>query len=155
MRMAAKTAGKDPVEFRLSHLDQTDDNQARVAGVLQLAADKAGWDGKQVPGKGRGVAVHKSFDTYVAQVTDVSVNAEGAVSIDKVVCTVDFGVAVNPDVIRAQMEGAIGFGMGAVMRNEITLKDRQFPSTRASAYHRHAGGGSAYRGFRQSALWRG
>ncbi|ASJ75724.1 xanthine dehydrogenase family protein molybdopterin-binding subunit [Granulosicoccus antarcticus] len=123
MDMAAEAAGKDPVEFRLSHLDQTDENQGRLAGVLQLAADKAGWDGKQVAGKGRGIAVHKSFDTYVAQVMDVSVNAEGAISIDKVVCAVDCGVAVNPDVIRAQMEGAIGYGLGAVMRNQITMKD--------------------------------
>jgi len=74
-------------------------------------------------GKGRGVAVHKSFNSYVAQVMDVSVDADGAISIDKVVCAVDCGIAVNPDVIRAQMEGGIGFGLGAVMRNEITMKD--------------------------------
>jgi len=54
---------------------------------------------------------------------DVSVNAEGAISIDKVICAVDCGIAVNPDVIRAQMEGSIGYGLGAVMRNQITLKD--------------------------------
>ncbi len=123
MDMAAEAAGQDPVDFRLAHLDEEDENQARLAGVLKLAAEKAGWDGKQVDGKGRGVAVHKSFDTYVAQVMDVSLDAEGAISIDKVVCAVDCGVAVNPDVIRAQMEGAIGYGLGAVMRNEITLKD--------------------------------
>lgn len=123
MDMAAEAAGQDPVEFRLAHLDEEDENQARLAGVLKLAAEKAGWDGKQTEGKGRGVAVHKSFDTYVAQVMDVSLDAEGAISIDKVVCAVDCGVAVNPDVIRAQMEGAIGYGLGAVMRNEITLKD--------------------------------
>ena len=123
MDMAAEAAGSDPVEFRLAHLDESDDNQARFANVLKLAADKAGWDGKSSKGKGRGVAVHKSFGTYVAQVIDVSVNAQGAVSIDKVTCAVDCGVAVNPDVIRAQMEGSIGYGLGAVMRNEITMKD--------------------------------
>lgn len=123
MDMAAEAAGQDPVEFRLAHLDETDENQARFAAVLKLAAEKAGWNGKSVEGKGRGIAVHKSFSTYVAQVMDVSVNADGAISIDKVVCAVDCGLAVNPDVVRAQMEGSIGYGLGAVMRNEITLKD--------------------------------
>lgn len=123
MDMAAEAAGADPVEFRLAHLDESDDNQARFAGVLKLAAEKAGWDGKSAKGKGRGVAVHKSFGTYVAQVMDVSVNDKGAISIDKVTCAVDCGIAVNPDVVRAQMEGAIGYGLGAVMRNEITMKD--------------------------------
>lgn len=121
MDMAAEAAGTDPVEFRLAHLDESDDNQARFANVLKLAAEKAGWDGKSMKGKGRGVAVHKSFGTYVAQVMDVSVTASGAISIDKVTCAVDCGVAVNPDVIRAQMEGSIGYGLGAVMRNEVTM----------------------------------
>nr|MCH9670964.1 molybdopterin-dependent oxidoreductase [Gammaproteobacteria bacterium] len=121
MDMAAEAAGVDPVAFRLAHLDESVPDQARFAGVLKLAAEKAGWDGKSAPGKGRGVAVHKSFNSYVAQVADVSVNADGAISIDKVVCAVDCGVAVNPDVIRAQMEGGIGYGLGAVMRNQVTL----------------------------------
>lgn len=121
MDMAAEAAGQDPVEFRLAHLDETDEDQGRFAGVLRLVADKAGWDGKQVEGKGRGIAIHKSFNTYVAEVMDVSLNDEGAISLDRVVCAVDCGVAVNPDVIRAQMEGGIGYGLGAVMRNRITL----------------------------------
>ena len=65
--------------------------------------------------------MHKSFNTYVAEVADVSVNAKGDISIDKFTCAVDCGVAVNPDVIRAQMEGGIGYGLGAVMRNEVTM----------------------------------
>jgi len=91
--------------------------------VLKLAAEKAGWDGSSAEGKGRGIAVHKSFGTYVAEVMDVSVNEDGAITLDKVVCAVDCGIAVNPDVIRAQMEGGIGYGLGAVMRNEVTLKE--------------------------------
>ena len=122
MDMAAEAAGQDPLAFRLAHLDESDPNQARFAGVLKLAAEKAGWNGsKPGQGKGRGIAVHKSFNSYVAQIADVSVNQAGAISIDKVTCAVDCGIAVNPDVIRAQMEGGIGYGLGAVMRNEITL----------------------------------
>jgi isoquinoline 1-oxidoreductase beta subunit len=123
MDMAAEAAGADPVEFRLAHLDESVDDQARFAGVLKLAAEKSGWDGKAMKGKGRGIAVHKSFNSYVAEVIDVSVNDKGAISIDKVTCAVDCGLAVNPDVIRAQMEGGIGYGLGAVMRNEVTLTD--------------------------------
>lgn len=123
MDMAAEAAGKDAVEFRLAHLDESNPDQGRFAGVLKLAAEKAGWGRDIGEGAGRGIAVHKSFGTYVAQVIDVSVTDSGAISIDKVVCAVDCGVAVNPDVIRAQMEGGIGYGLGAVMRNEITMTD--------------------------------
>ena len=121
MDMAAEAAGRDAVEFRLAHLDENDANQARFAGVLRLVAEKAGWGSKVGKGKGRGIAVHKSFNTYVAEVAEVSVNTNGAISIDRITCAVDCGVAVNPDVIRAQMEGGIGYGLGAVMRNEITM----------------------------------
>ena len=123
MDMAAEAAGKDAVEFRLAHLDESDESQGRMAAVLKLAAEKSDWGGEMPKGKGRGIAVHKSFNTYVAEVTEVSTNDKGAVSIDKVTCVVDCGIAVNPDVIRAQMEVAIGYGLGAVMRNEVTLKD--------------------------------
>ena len=123
MDMAAEAAGKDPVAFRLAHLDESDEDQGRVAAVLKLAAEKAGWGADLPKGKGRGIALHKSFGTYVAEVAEVSLNDKGAVSIDKITCAVDCGTAVNPDVIRAQMEGAIGYGLGAVMRNQITMKE--------------------------------
>jgi isoquinoline 1-oxidoreductase beta subunit len=116
----AHAAGKDPVVFRREML-----KDPRHLSVLNLAAEKAGW-GKPLPaGKGRGVALHKSFGTYVAQVAEVSVAANGKVKVDRVVCAVDCGVAVNPDVIKAQMEGAIGFGIGAVLYGAITLKAGQ------------------------------
>lgn len=123
MDMAAEAAEQDPVAFRLAHLDESDPDQARFAGVLKLAAEKSGWGDQPGEGKGRGVAVHKSFNTYVAEVAEVSVNDEGAISIDKITCAVDCGTAVNPDIIRAQMEGGIGYGIGAVMRNEVTMSD--------------------------------
>ncbi len=123
MDMAAEAAGVDPIEFRLTHLDTSNPDQARFAAVLKLAAEKSGWGAKTADGTGRGVAVHKSFNSYVAEVAEVSINDKGAVSIDKITCAVDCGIAVNPDVVRAQMEGGIGYGLGAVMRNEITLTD--------------------------------
>jgi len=118
----AEAIGEDPVAYRLTLLSGGDKDQQRLAGVLKLAAEKAGWGAPVAEGKGRGVAVHKSFSTYVAQVVDVSV-IDGAIKIDKVTCAVDCGVAVNPDVIRAQMEGGIGYGLGHVMRNQITFTD--------------------------------
>ncbi|EKO3416044.1 molybdopterin cofactor-binding domain-containing protein [Vibrio fluvialis] len=113
--LAAK-AEKDPVEMRMQLLAK----HPRWQGVLKLAAEKAGW-GKTLPaGSGMGVAVHESFNTFVAQVAQVSVK-NGQISVDKVVCAVDCGVAVNPDVIAAQMEGGIGFGLSPTLMSAITL----------------------------------
>ncbi len=120
----AAAAGRDPVAFRQALLA----NHPRHRGVLALAADRAGWGKPLAPGKGdekrgRGVAVHESFNTYVAQVAEVTVKGDGTFSVDRVVCAVDCGIAVNPDVIRAQMEGGIGFGLAAALHSAITLKD--------------------------------
>ncbi|MBC6439272.1 MAG: xanthine dehydrogenase family protein molybdopterin-binding subunit [Rhodospirillales bacterium] len=117
-RIAAET-GRDPVEFRLKLLADGTRDQQRLAGVLGLAAGHAGW-GSPAAGRFQGVAVHKSFESYVAEIAEVSVH-DGRIKIERVVCAVDCGVAVNPDVVRAQMEGGIGYGLGAVMRNKITL----------------------------------
>ena len=112
----AAAAGKDPVEFRLSLLAQ----QPLAANVLSLAAEKAGW-GKSAPaGLFRGVAVHEWVNTFVAQVAEISLD-RGAVKVERVVCAVDCGTAINPDIVKAQMEGGIGFGLGAALRNAITL----------------------------------
>ncbi|MEO1291561.1 MAG: molybdopterin cofactor-binding domain-containing protein, partial [Pseudomonadota bacterium] len=121
--MVAEAKGEDPVAFRLSLLQDGTADQQRLAGVLRLAAEKAGWGTALPEGRGLGVALHKSFNSYVAEVAEVSVDGDGAVKVEKVTCAVDCGVAVNPDVIRAQMEGGIGYGLGAVMRNQITLTD--------------------------------
>ncbi len=115
----AAAAGKDPVVFRRALLAK----HPRHLGVLNLAAEKAGW-GKPLPkGQARGVAVHESFNTYVAQVAEVTVGKDGAIKVERVVCAVDCGVAINPDVIRAQMEGGIGYGLSAALHGAITLKD--------------------------------
>jgi isoquinoline 1-oxidoreductase subunit beta len=120
----AAAAGKDPVAFRKALLA----SKPRHLGVLQLAAEKAGWgsplaQGKSGEKRGRGVAVHESFNTFVAQVAEVTVSSDGKFRVDRVVCAVDCGVAVNPDVVRAQMEGGIGFGLAAALHSAITLKD--------------------------------
>ena len=91
-----------------------------MAGVLKLVAEKAGW-GSVADGRAQGVAVHKSFNSFVAEVVEISGDPENGIKIEKVTCAVDCGVAVNPDVIKAQMEGGIGYGIGHNMRDQITL----------------------------------
>ena len=115
----ASEAGKDPVAFRLALLR----DHPRHAGVLKLAAEKANWGEKLPAGRGRGIAVHESFHTFVAMVADVTVGKDGQMKVDRVVAAVDCGVPVNPDVIRAQVEGGIGYGLGPALRNKITLTD--------------------------------
>ena len=122
MDEAAKAAGRDPVEFRLAYLGGSEPDQVRLAGVLKLAAEKGGW-GNPPEGRSQGIAVHKSFGSYVAEVVEISGDAGAGVQIEKVTCAVDCGVAVNPDVVKAQMEGGIGYGIGHVMRDKITLTD--------------------------------
>jgi isoquinoline 1-oxidoreductase beta subunit len=119
----AQAAGKDPLAFRRTLLAA----HPRHLGVLELAAKEAGWGTPLAAGKaggkrGRGIAVHESFNTFVAQVVEVTVK-EKAFTVDRVVCAVDCGVAVNPDVIRAQMEGGIGYGLSAALYGKITLKN--------------------------------
>ncbi len=115
----AQAAKKDPVAYRLEMLK----DKPRHAGALKLAAEKANWGAPPADGIHRGVAVHESFSSYVANVVDVRVREDGSVKVERVVCAIDCGVAVNPDVVAAQMEGGIGYGLGAAMKGAITLKD--------------------------------
>ena len=117
--MLAHEAGKDPVAFRLDLLR----DHPRHAAVLKLAAEKSGWGEKLGAGRGRGIAVHESFKSFVAMTADVTITKDGSVKVDRVVAAVDCGVPVNPDVIRAQVESGIGYGLGAALRNQITLTD--------------------------------
>ena len=115
----AALAGQDPVAFRMALLD----GHPRHQGVLRLAAEKAGWGTPLPAGRSRGVAVHESFNSFVAQVAEVTVRKGGRIRVDRVVIAVDCGIAINPDVIKAQMEGGMGFGLSAALQSEITLKD--------------------------------
>jgi isoquinoline 1-oxidoreductase beta subunit len=112
----AHAAGQDPVAFRIPLLK----DHPRHVAVLKLAAEKGGWGEKMPAGKGRGIAVHESFHTFVAMVADVTVDG-GKVKVDRIVAAVDCGIAVNPDMIVAQIEGGAGYGLGAALRNQITL----------------------------------
>ncbi|MBX9930520.1 MAG: xanthine dehydrogenase family protein molybdopterin-binding subunit [Methylobacterium sp.] len=114
----AYAAGADPVAFRLGLLT----GAPRLSGVLKLAAEKAGWGAASAKGRGLGVAAHESFGSYVAMVADITAE-DSKVKVNRIVAAVDVGIAVNPDIIRAQVEGAVGFALSSVLRNKITLKD--------------------------------
>ena len=114
----AAAAKQDPVAYRRALLDKT----PRAKGVLELAAEKAGWGKPLPPRVGRGVSLQHVFATYMAQVAEVEVSKDGAVRVRRVVCAVDCGIAVNPDTIEAQIQSAIVFGVTAALHGEITLK---------------------------------
>jgi len=111
----AYAAKQDPLAFRLVH----NGHDPRMQRVLRTAARKAGW-GKAPPGRFQGIAAHNAFETAVAQVVELSL-VDGAVKVHKVTCAVDCGTAVNPDIIRAQMESGIVYGMTAALFGEITV----------------------------------
>ncbi len=115
----AQAGSQDPLELRRALLA----DRPRHLGVLELAAAKGGWGNPLPPGRGRGLAVHESFHSFVAQVVEVTVGPKGEIKVDRVVCAVDCGMAVTPDVVRAQMEGGIAFALSAALFGEITLKD--------------------------------
>jgi isoquinoline 1-oxidoreductase beta subunit len=114
----AEAAGIDPVDLRRRLLK----DQPRHLGVLELVAEKSGWGSALPEGRARGIAVHKSFRSFVAQVAEVSRGKDGLPKVHRVVCAVDCGIAINPDVIRAQMESGIGFGLSAALYGSIDLE---------------------------------
>lgn len=115
----ATAAKVDPLEYRRRLLAPDD----RLRGVLEGVAKLARWGRPAPPGRAFGFAMHHSFKSYVAQIAEVSEGPDGLPKVHKVYCAVDCGRAINPDVIAAQMEGGIGFGLGTALYNEITLKD--------------------------------
>ena len=114
----AAAAGRDPVDFRLKLLEKAPAHKA----VLQLAAEKAGWGKSLSGGRTRGAAVHNSFGSTVAEIAEVSVEG-GTVKVHSVVCAVSCGIAINPDSIEAQIQGAIVLGLGAALKGEITVEN--------------------------------
>jgi isoquinoline 1-oxidoreductase beta subunit len=114
----ARRAGQDPLAYRLALMK----DDPRATAVLNLAAAKAGWGTPLPAGVARGLAIQASFGTVVAQVAEVRL-AGGRPVVERVTCAVDCGIAVNPDVVRQQMEGGILFGLSAALGNAITLTD--------------------------------
>ncbi len=112
-------AQRDPFEFRRALLNQS----PRARAVLDLAAERAGWDSPLPAGSGRGIALLHAFGSYIAQIAEVTVSNEGEVRIQRVVCAVDCGIIVNPEKVKALMESGIIFGITAALWGEITLKD--------------------------------
>ena len=114
---------QDPIKGRLALMDKS----SRYVGVLQAVAKAANWNGAgPVNGRARGVGVAKAFNTYVAQIAEVSIGADGIPKVHKVWCAVDCGVVVNPDIVRAQIQGGIAFGLGMALYGQITL-DKGIP----------------------------
>jgi isoquinoline 1-oxidoreductase beta subunit len=115
----AHAAKQDPVAYRQALLG----HNPRALAVLALAAEKAGW-GRPLPSRrGRGVSVEFAFGSYLAQVAEVEVAADGSVKVHRIVCAVDCGMVVNPDTIEAQVQGGTFFGLTAALYGAITLKN--------------------------------
>jgi CO/xanthine dehydrogenase Mo-binding subunit len=112
----AAAAHADPYEFRHGLLAQA----PRARNVLEIAARQAGWGSPLPPGRARGIAQHRSFESYVAQVAEVSVES-GAVRVHRVVCAVDCGRVIHPDIVKSQMESGIVFGLSAALKQRISI----------------------------------
>jgi isoquinoline 1-oxidoreductase beta subunit len=113
----AASAGRDPVEFRLAHLVEN----PRLRQVLEFAAERAGWSSTASGGLAHGVAAHPSKDSYIAQVAEVARLPDGGIGVRRIVCAVDCGLAVNPDGVRAQIEGAINFGLSSALGGQVAV----------------------------------
>jgi len=124
----AYAAGQDPFEYRRALLQ----NAPRHLGVLERAALEAGWGTPPPAGRSRGIAVWKSFESWVAEVAEVSVAPDGRVRVHRVVCAVDCGPVVNPDIVEAQIESAVVFGLTAALMGEITIEQGR---VRESNFH--------------------
>jgi isoquinoline 1-oxidoreductase beta subunit len=126
----ARAANRDPLAVRRSLLP----DGSRHRTVLELAAQKAGWGKKLPPGRARGLSLVESFHTYVAHVAEVSHSRDGHIKVDRVVCAVDCGVPINPNLIACQMEGGVAYGLSAALKGAITLKDGKVEQSNFDTY---------------------
>ena len=113
----AHAAGVDPLEYRRRLLH----HKPRLLGVLDLAAEKAGWMDTLPDGSGRGIALSEDFGSFAAMISEVSIDAAGRLKIDRIVCAVDCGQVINPDTIEAQIQSGIVYGLSAALYGRITV----------------------------------
>ena len=126
----ARKAGKDPVEFRRSMLD----GNPRLRAALDLVAEKSGW-GRPLPARtGRGVCAQPSFASFIATVVEAEVDEDGEVHLRRVTAAVDTGIAVNPDIIVAQLQGGLIFGLTAALWGEITIRNGRVQQSNFNDY---------------------
>jgi isoquinoline 1-oxidoreductase beta subunit len=126
----AAAAGKDAVDYRRALLESA----PRARAVLDLAAQQAGWGRPLAKGQGRGVAVLNAFGSYLAQIAEVTVGADGNVKVDRVVSAVDCGRIVNPDTVKAEIEGGIIFGITAALYGNITIENGRVQQANFDTY---------------------
>jgi isoquinoline 1-oxidoreductase beta subunit len=126
----AKAAGKDPFQFRMDLLA----DKPRYANVLKKAAAKAGW-GKPLPkGHAQGIALMEGYDTFMAQVAEVSLDGNGSVRVHRVTVVADLGQVVNPDTVQAQLQSSIIFGIGAAVKHQITMINGRVQQTNYNSF---------------------
>ena len=128
--LLAKAAGRDPLDFRRGMIS----SQPRLLRVMELAAEKADWGSPMDADRARGLAIYSAWGTQIAQVAEVTILGDGDFKVDRVVTAVDVGIAINPDNIRAQVEGGTGFGLSSAIGDEITLKDGVVEQTNFDGY---------------------
>ena len=126
----AKAAGQDPYAYRMKMLE----GKPRYANVLKLAAEKAGWGKPVAKGRARGIALMEGYDSYLAQVAEVSLNKDGSVKVHKITVAADVGHMVNPDTVEAQLQSSIIFGMGAVLKHQITMANGRVKESNYNTY---------------------
>ncbi|MGY3079094.1 CO/xanthine dehydrogenase Mo-binding subunit [Bradyrhizobium sp. LM6.10] len=114
----ARKAGKDPIEFRRSMLTKN----PRMLAVLNHVAEKSGWGQPLPPRVGRGVCVQPSFASFIATVVEAEIDDIGEIVLRRITSVVDTGIAVNPDTVKAQIEGGLVFGLTAALYGEITIE---------------------------------
>jgi isoquinoline 1-oxidoreductase subunit beta len=125
----AKSAGKDPYAYRMALLK----DKPRFANVLKLAAEKSGWGTAAPTGRARGIALMEGYDTYMAQVAEVSIQ-NGEIRVHKVTVAADLGMMVNPDIVEGQIQSSIVFGMGAGLMQQITVEKGRVQETNYGNY---------------------
>jgi len=126
----ANAAGKDPLQFRLDHMEKG----SRAYNILSMAADKGGWDSPVPEGRARGIAVTACFESFAAHMAEVSVDKKGRIKVHKMVCAIDCGTAVFPDAVRAQAEAGVVMGLSVALHEKVSFAEGGVKTSNYSDY---------------------